>query len=175
MKTLKIVIIGPYGAGKTTFVNTAKGIGVESSSISERSDPDLQQLASIATDQTEIHFDEDMRLYLFGIPGQQRFDFTWEIIENKTHGFIILFDPSKPETFYETRKMIDQVYGKTHEPYIVVANATEKDLEWEETAIRNALKLSSQIKYVSCDATDQDSVKNAVLQMLYEILSKIEQ
>ncbi|HWS22993.1 MAG TPA: hypothetical protein VN226_00990 [Anaerolineales bacterium] len=174
MKTLKIVIISSFGAGKTTFIETAKLLGANTTFQNEKTDPDLKQLTSIATDQCEIHFDEDMRLYLFGVPSQQRFDFIWEIIENKSHGFIILFDSSKPETFFETRKMIDFVYGKTHAPYIVAANPTNPEFAWEEVSIRNALKLSSQIKYVTCDATNRDSVKNTILEMLYEILSKID-
>lgn len=174
MKTLKIVLISPYGAGKTTFIETAKQLGVDAPILNERADPDLQLLTSIATDHREIHFEEDMRLYLFGVPSQQRFDFIWEIIENKAHGFLILFDSSKPETFFETRKMIDLVYGKTHAPYIVAANPTNPDFAWEETALRNALKLSSQIKFVMCDASNPDSVKKTILDMLYEILSKID-
>jgi len=174
MKTLKIVLISPYGAGKTTFIETAKRIGEDSPLLNEREDTDLQQLISISTDHSEIHFDDEMRLFLFGVPSQQRFDFIWEIIENKVHGFIILFDSSKPETFFETRKMIDLVYGKTHAPYIVAANPTNPELAWEESALRNALKLSSQIKFISCDASSEAGVKNTLLEMLYEILSKID-
>lgn len=174
MKTLKIVIISPFGAGKTTFIDTAKQLGENFNSQAGKADPELQQLSSIATDQCDLHFDEDMRLYLFGVPSQQRFDFIWEIIENKAHGFIILFDSSKPETFFETRKMIDLVYGKSHAPYIVVANPTDPEFAWEEAPLRNALKLSSQIKFTVCDASERESVKNTILEMLYEILSKID-
>jgi len=174
MKTLKIIVVGPYQAGKSTFIKTAKGIGAVDGANNAYNDSDVKQLSTVATDFEKILIDQDMMLYLFGMAGQQRFDFMWDLIEDNAHGFIILFDNTRPETFVETRKMIDLVCAKTHAPYIVTGTSNDADLAWQPDDLRKALNLSQQLKLLNCSVEDITSVKKVILELLYEILNKYE-
>lgn len=174
MKTLKIVLVGPYLAGKSRFMATARGIGISQQGANVPQDNDAKQISSVATDVERILLDEEMMIYLFGMPGQQRFDFMWDVLEEKIHGFIILFDPQRPETFIETRKIIDMVSQKSNAPYILAATSAEPQQAWAEEAMRRSLSLASQFKFSVCDINDVASVKKTLLDLLYEILSKFE-
>lgn len=174
MKTLKIIVVGPYQAGKSTFIETANEIGEVEDTNNPLIDNDVRQLGTVATDFKRIKFDEDMTLYLFGIAGQQRFDFMWDLIEDKAHGFIILFDNTRPETFAETRKIIDLVCAKTQAPYVVVGTSDDPEVAWQPEALRQALHLSQQFKLLTCNTSDIGSVKKTLLELLYEILNKFE-
>lgn len=174
MKTLKIVVVGPYQAGKSVFIQTARGISSSEHAAAQNNDPEVKQISSVATDFEKIMLDEDMMIYLFGIPAQQRFDFMWDLLEDKIHGFVVLLDNTKPETFQETRKILDLISSKTGAPYVVSGTSTDALQAWQPEDIRRSLRLSQQLKYLSCDVNEISSVKKIILELLYEILSKYE-
>jgi len=81
MLTVKMVVTGPFNAGKTEFIQTVSEIDVVSterkiSSPQER----VKETTTVAMDFGRITVDESLVLYLFGTPGQKRFDFMWEIL-----------------------------------------------------------------------------------------------
>lgn len=174
MKTLKVVVVSPYLAGKTDFLVTARGIGRSAVGSNHPVDNDVKQISTVATEVEKILLEEDMMIFLFGMPGQQRFDFMWDVLEDKIHGFIILFDNERPETFVETRKIIDMVYQKTNTPFILCGTSTDPEKAWPEDSIRQSFSLASQFKYTTCKVDELDSVKKTILDLLYEILSKYE-
>jgi len=81
MQTVKMVVTGPFSAGKTEFIKTISEIDVVST---ERKITDetkrVKEATTVAMDFGRITVDEDLVLYLFGTPGQKRFDFMWEIL-----------------------------------------------------------------------------------------------
>ncbi len=104
MQTVKIVVTGPFNSGKTEFIQTVSEIDVVSterriSSEAER----VKETTTVAMDFGRITVDEDLVLYLFGTPGQKRFDFMWEILSEGMLGFIVMVDSTRPETFREAR------------------------------------------------------------------------
>lgn len=174
MKTLKIVVVGPYHAGKSIFLQTSRGIGNPTAGSNLPVDNDIKQISSVATDVEKILLDDDMMIFLFGMPGQQRFDFMWDVLEDKIHGFIILFDNERPETFIETQKIIDMVHQKTNTPFILCGTSADPEKAWGEEALRRSFSLASQFKYTVCQLDDLSSVKKTILDLLYEILNKYE-
>lgn len=81
MQNVKIVVTGPFNAGKTAFIRSISEIDVVSTerkitSASER----IKDQTTVAMDFGRITVDDDLVLYLFGTPGQKRFDFMWEIL-----------------------------------------------------------------------------------------------
>jgi hypothetical protein len=176
MQTVKMVITGPFSAGKTQFIRSISEIDVVQT---ERriTNPDEHHKASttVAMDFGRITVDEDLVLYLFGTPGQRRFDFMWEILSEGMLGFIVLVDSAAPETFLEARRILDTFRQYAPTPYVVAANKQDHPDAWEPADLRIALRIDSAVKLVPCVAIDKESVKNVLLELLYSILERLDQ
>src|SRR5688572_25011985 len=101
MQTVKMVVTGPFSAGKTEFIQSVSEIDVVSTErkISSPAERSVKEATTVAMDFGRITVDEDLVLYLFGTPGQKRFDFMWEILSEGMLGFIVMVDSTRPETF----------------------------------------------------------------------------
>ena len=82
MQTVKMVVTGPFSAGKTEFIQSVSEIDVVATErkISTADEKAVKDATTVAMDFGRITVDEDLILYLFGTPGQKRFDFMWEIL-----------------------------------------------------------------------------------------------
>jgi len=120
-----------------------------------------------------ITVDEDLVLYLFGTPGQKRFDFMWEILSEGMLGFIVLVDSSRPETFREARNIVETFKAYAPAPYVVAANKQDVQDAWDINDLRIALRLDPGVKLLNCIATDRTFVKGVLLELLYCILHEI--
>jgi hypothetical protein len=121
-----------------------------------------------------ITVDDDLVLYLFGTPGQRRFDFMWEILSEGMLGFIVLVDSVRPETFREAKHILEVFRGYATTPYVVAANKQDMPDAWTPEDLRIALKISKDVKVLSCIARDKESVKNVILELLYSILENMQ-
>lgn len=171
MKTVKVVITGTVNSGKTQFIRTISEIEVVST---ERKTTDethfLKQETTVAMDFGRITVGRDVVLHLFGTPGQKRFDFMWEILSEGTLGLIVLVDSTRPETFRETLRIVDFFSSYRESPYVVVANKQDQENAWAPEELRLALRLPEEVKVLPCIATDRESVKAVLLELLYVVL-----
>jgi len=176
MQTVKMVVTGPFSAGKTEFIRSVSEIDVVSTErkISSDSERTVKQATTVAMDFGRITVDEDLVLYLFGTPGQKRFDFMWEILSEGMLGFIVLIDSTRPETFREARSILETFRAYAPTPYVVAANKQDRDDAWDIEDMRNALRLDSKVKLLPCVASDRERVKEILLELLYSILSEME-
>src|SRR5579885_2805136 len=105
---VKIVVTGPFSAGKTTLIRTISEITVLST---ERGITDetarRKAQTTVALDFGRITIDRDLVLYLFGTPGQDRFDFMWEILGEGMLGYVLLVDATRPESLDEAVGILD--------------------------------------------------------------------
>lgn len=175
MQTVKMVVTGPFSSGKTQFIQTVSEIDVVAterkiSSESER----IKETTTVAMDFGRITVDDDLVLYLFGTPGQKRFDFMWEILSEGMLGFVVMVDSSRPETFREARRILETFRAYAPTPYVVAANKQDLEDAWDPDDMRIALRLSPEVKLLPCIATDKESVKNALLELLYSILERMD-
>ena len=175
MQTVKMVVTGPFSSGKTQFIQTVSEIDVVAterkiSSESER----IKETTTVAMDFGRITVDDDLVLYLFGTPGQKRFDFMWEILSEGMLGFVVMVDSSRPETFREARRILETFRAYAPTPYVVTANKQDLEDAWDPEDMRIALRLSQDVKLLPCTSTDKESVKNALLELLYSILERME-
>src|SRR5512139_1923251 len=168
MQTVKMVVTGPFNAGKTEFIRSVSEINVVSTErkISTAAEK-VKETTTVAMDFGRITVDQDLVLYLFGTPGQKRFDFMWEILSEGMLGFIVMVDSARPETFREARSILETFRAYAPTPYVVAANKQDLPDAWELDDIRLALRLSSKVKLLPCVATKKETVKSVLLELLY--------
>jgi small GTP-binding protein len=176
MQTVKMVVTGPFNAGKTQFIQSISEIDVVSTErkISNAAERTVKATTTIAMDFGRITVDEDLVLYLFGTPGQKRFDFMWEILSEGMLGFVVIVDSSRPETFREARSILETFRAYAPTPYVVAANKQDVSDAWELDDIRHALRLDGEIKLLPCVATNKSHVKTVLLELLYGILEELQ-
>ena len=176
MQTVKMVVTGPFNAGKTEFIRSVSEIDVVSTErkISTGQEKTVKEATTVAMDFGRITVDDDLVLYLFGTPGQRRFDFMWEILSEGMLGFIVMVDSTRPETFREARSILETFRAYAPTPYVVAANKQDIKDAWEIDDIRHALRIDPKIKLISCIATERSSVKAVLLELLYSILNEMD-
>ncbi len=175
MQTVKIVVTGPFNAGKTAFIQTVSEIDVVATERKITSEAErVKDTTTVAMDFGRITVDEDLVLYLFGTPGQRRFDFMWEILSEGMLGFIVLVDSTRPETFREARGILETFRAYAPTPYVVAANKQDLEDAWDLEDMRIALRLDPHVKLLPCVATDKESVKKVLLELLFSIMEEIE-
>ncbi len=175
MQTVKMVVTGPFNAGKTEFIKAVSEIDVVSTERKISSTPEkaVKEATTVAMDFGRITVDEDLVLYLFGTPGQKRFDFMWEILSEGMLGFIVMVDSARPETFREARSILETFRAYAPTPYVVAANKQDVSDAWELEDMRHALRLDGKTKILPCVATNKKQVKAVLLELLYSILDEM--
>ena len=174
MQTVKMVITGPFASGKTEFINSISEISVVRTErkISSASEVAIKDETTVALDFGRITVDDELVLYLFGTPGQRRFDFMWEILSEGMLGFVVMIDSTRPETFREARRILSTFKGYSRTPYVVAANKQDQEDAWEPGDMKIVLRLNSNAKVIPCVALEKESVKNILLELLYSILDQ---
>lgn len=170
-----MVVTGPFSAGKTSFIGSVSEIDVvrterRITNAAER----VKETTTVAMDFGRITVDQDLVLYLFGTPGQRRFDFMWEILSEGMLGFVVLVDSTKPETFREAKRILEtfQTYAST--PFVVAANKQDHEDAWSPEDLRIILRLDQSVKILPCVSLHKESVKNVLLELLYSILEHLD-
>ena len=174
-QTVKIVVTGPFNAGKTELIRAVSEIEVVNTEKKVTSDTEkVKSTTTVARDFGRITVDNDLVLFLFGTPGQKRFDFMWEILSEGMLGFIVMIDSTRPETFREARGILETFRAYSPTPYIVVANKQDCPDAWSVEDIRLALRLDPAIKLLPCVAQKRSEVKTVLLELLYAILEEMD-
>ncbi len=167
---LKIVIVGGFGVGKTTMVRsvseirplsteetmTGAGLGID-----DAGGVPGKTTTTVAFDFGRITLNDEMVLYLFGAPGQQRFWFLWDRLFSGTLGAVVLVD---------TRRVQDSWYAidrleRHGMPFIVARNHFDGPLH-ELPDLRKALDLSDDVPLIDCDARDRESSKAVLITLV---------
>jgi small GTP-binding protein len=174
MQTVKMVVTGPFNSGKTEFIQTVSEIDVVSTERKITAEAEkVKESTTVAMDFGRITVDDELVLYLFGTPGQKRFDFMWEILSEGMLGFIVMIDSTRPETFREARKILETFRAYAPTPYVVAANKQDKDDAWEVEDMRIALRLDKDVPLLATVARDKESVKSVLIDLLTNILNEI--
>ncbi len=172
---VKIVVTGPFSAGKTTLIRTISEITVLST---ERDITDSTRSrkaeTTVAMDFGRITIDRDLVLYLFGTPGQDRFDFMWEILGEGMLGYILLLDASQPDSLTESVAILAAFRRMARVPFVVALNRAAGLDQAEEDRVRSVLELDEDTPVVPCDATDRESVKTVLLALLYSVVDQLD-
>jgi small GTP-binding protein len=175
MQAVKMVVTGPFNAGKTQFIGAISEIDVVSTDSKITTEAEhVKTATTVAMDFGRITIDDELVLYLFGTPGQRRFDFMWEILSEGMLGFVVMVDSSRPETFREARYILQVFRNYAPTPYVVAANKQDLSEAWAIDDLRIALSIDPEVKLLPCVSTDKEQVKSVILELLYSILEKMD-
>lgn len=168
---IKIVITGAYSAGKTSFIRAISEIDPLTTEY-EVTDPEERLLKSettVALDFGTIAVNDAATLYLFGTPGQERFDFMWETLSEGCIGYVVMVDSCRPAHLNETVRLMQRFAEITDVPFVVAANKQDDPAALPLSYIRRRLQLPHEIPLLSCVANDRESVKQVLLNLLVHI------
>jgi uncharacterized protein len=174
-QAVKVVVTGPFAAGKTTLIRTISEITVLST---ERGVTDSTRKrkaeTTVAMDFGRITIDRDLVLYLFGTPGQDRFDFMWEILGEGMIGYLLLIDADREDSVDQAVAIHGAFRKMARVPYVVALNRASADDHALVDTVRTRLDIPTDVAILACDATDKESVKNVLLALLYAVLDEVE-
>jgi len=174
MQSVKIVVTGPFNAGKTTFIRSVSEITVLST---ERQVSDVSGEGggetTVAMDFGRITVSDDVVLYLFGTPGQARFSFMWETLSEGMLGFVVLVDGTHPQSISDAAEMITFFTEMSDVPFVVAANKVDSEDTDGLLQVRTDLGLGEGVPLLPMDARDRESVKAVLLALLRRILESM--
>jgi signal recognition particle receptor subunit beta len=178
--SVKILVAGGFGAGKTTLVGsvseipplTTEEVLTEASvGVDDLRGIEAKTTTTVALDFGRITINPRIVLYLFGTPGQDRFWFMWDELAHGAIGAIVLIDTRRLESsfasvdFFERRKI----------PFVIVINEFEGSTRYSADEVRKALAVAESTPVVYCDARRRESSKLALVQLLEHALDRLPQ
>jgi uncharacterized protein len=172
MSQYKIIFTGPVGAGKTTAINSISDVPPIKTDASA-SDMTKSRKASttVAMDYGIMNLDDGEKIHLYGTPGQERFDFMWDILVNGGIGLILLLDNTRADPFRDMRFFLD-AFKKFISETNVAIGITQMDISNTPTIADYHSQLkSSDLKppIFSVDARVKNDVSLLVQSLLYSL------
>jgi signal recognition particle receptor subunit beta len=171
MIPVKILVAGGFGVGKTTMVGavseirplrTEEVLTDQSLGVDDTRGVRRKHTTTVAMDFGRITLRNDVTLYLFGTPGQERFWFMWDELARGAIGAVVLAD---------TRRLTDcfaavDFFEQRDIPFVVAVNCFDGARRRDPQSIRNALDIDPVVPVVLCDARSRESAKQILIEIV---------
>ena len=163
----KILVAGPVGSGKSTFVRTLSDTPFVDTDVA--ASEDIGKFATtVGIDFGTMDID-DVRILLFGVPGQERFDFMWEVTCNGAHALVLLIAADRPACFIQAKKTLRFLQQFIEVPTIVGLTRSDIGEDWSAEEVGAYLNIPSDC-IVKVDARSRDSAMET-LRVLFEYVA----
>ncbi|MFG2606578.1 ATP/GTP-binding protein [Streptomyces sp. NPDC048514] len=168
---VKLLIVGHFAVGKTTFVETLSEIPPlrteermtrAGALVDDLTGVRGKETTTVAMDFGRLTLTDSLCLYLFGAPGQSRFLPLWRDMAYGALGALILADTRRLEQSFAVMDLVEE-HGL---PYAVAVNRFDGAPDHPEAEVRDALDLLPRTPLVTCDARDRKSATRALITLV---------
>ncbi|PZG24394.1 ATP-binding protein [Micromonospora craterilacus] len=172
---VKILVAGGFGVGKTTLVGavsetkplrTEEVLSEQGVGVDDITGVEAKSTTTVAMDFGRITISDDLVLYLFGTPGQDRFWFVWDELALGALGAVVLADTRRLDGCFPSIDYFEQA-GL---PFIVAVNCFDGARRYGLEEVRLALDLDPGVPVVLCDARSRQSSKDALIALLQHVM-----
>ncbi|MEU6547594.1 MULTISPECIES: ATP/GTP-binding protein [unclassified Streptomyces] len=179
VRSVKVLVVGPFGVGKTTYIGniseieplqTEEEITEASVGYDDLSRTPDKTTTTVAMDFGRLTLSDELVLYVFGTPGQERFKEMWEELSRGALGALLIVDPERLDESFPVLDLVER-FGLT---YAVGVNHFEGATTYPIDEVREALNLHPDTPVVACDVRDQKSALQALIALVQHLMSLLD-